>query len=89
MSMADEPAQEELLTTPQAAKYLGVTRQALTIAAERDKIGHKVHAIGRYPPYVYVFTRPELDAWKERQKNKGGRPKSHDLIPTPVIRVAA
>lgn len=86
--MAEEPEQEELLTTPQAAKYLGMTRQALTIAAERDKIGQKVYAIGRHPPYVYVFKRSELDAWKERQKNKGGRPKNHSLITTPVIRAA-
>lgn len=74
--MADEPAQEALLTTPQATKYFGLSRQTLTIAAECDKIGHKVHATGRYPPYVSVFTRSDLGAWKERQKHKGDRQKS-------------
>jgi hypothetical protein len=69
---------EELLTTPHAAAYLGVSRQALTIAAERDGIGRKVPAIGRHPAYVYMFTRAELDAWKARKKNRGGRPKTRD-----------
>jgi hypothetical protein len=66
---------DEEMTTPQAAAYVGMTRQALTIAAERGEIGAKRPAIGRKPAYVWIFTRAELDAWKARDKNKGGRPK--------------
>jgi hypothetical protein len=82
-----EPGAEDELTTPAAAAYLGMTRQALTIAAERGEIGRKRSVIGRTPPYVWVFTRRELDAWKARVKNRGGRPKSDALMATPAIRV--
>jgi hypothetical protein len=66
---------DDEMTTPQAAAFVGMTRQALTIAAERGEIGTRRTAIGRKPAYVWIFTRPELEAWKARDKNKGGRPK--------------
>ena len=66
---------DEEMTTPQAAAYVGMTRQALLIAAERGEIGAKRPAIGRKPAYVWIFTKSELDTWKARDKNKGGRPK--------------
>ncbi len=82
-----EAGDGEELTTPQAAAYVGMTRQALTIAAERGEIGRKLPVIGRKPPYVWVFTRRELDAWRVRDKRRGGRPKSSTLIVTPTLRV--
>ncbi len=80
--MAEE---EELLTTPQAAAYVGMTRQALTIAAERGEIGRKLPAVGRKPAYVWVFTKPELDTWRARERNKGGRPKPQSANMSPMI----
>jgi hypothetical protein len=80
---------EEQLSAAEAAKYLGMTRQALTAAAERGDVGRKVDVIGRNPPYVYRFTRSELDQWVTRSGRKSGRPKNYNLIPTPVIRAAA
>ncbi len=59
---------KELLTSTQAAEYLGVTRQAISAAAKADKIGTRYGA-------VYMFTRAELDAWK-MTRHGGGRPKS-------------
>lgn len=78
-------ADKEELSTQEAATYLGMTRQALTNAADRGEVGRKVEAIGRKPPYVYRFTRAELDVWAAREKNKGGRPKSATAIPSPVV----
>lgn len=81
-------AETRELSTKEAADYLGMTRQALTNAADRGEVGRKVEAIGRNPPYVYRFTKAELDVWAAREKNKGGRPKSADLILTPRIGAA-
>jgi hypothetical protein len=77
------------LSTAQAAAYLGLTRQALTAAAERGDVGERVEVIGRNPAYVYRFSKEELDTWAARSGRKPGRPKSDDLIPMPVIRAAA
>ncbi len=76
---------EEELTSSQAAEYVGMTRQALTIAAERGEIGRKVPVKGRKPPYLWLFRKAELDDWKAREKNKGGRPKDGSPIMMPLI----
>lgn len=78
-------SEEEDLTTPQAAAYVQMTRQALQVAAERGEIGRKYPVIGRKPGYLWLFTRPELDRWMARDKNKGGRPKSGSPIRMPLI----
>ncbi len=67
---------EEELTTAQAAAYVGMTRQALSIAAERGELGTKQPARGRQPAFVYTFTRTELDTWKARPSHRSGRPKN-------------
>ncbi len=59
----------ELLTTTQAAEYLGVTRQAI----------HKLtrQGVGTRYGSVWMFTRGELDAWRDKPRPYGGaRPKA-------------
>ncbi len=73
------PELEELMNGADAAEYLGVTRARLYAIARTGKIGRQV---GGY----WMFTKQELDQWKADRNPKGGRPKSVDLIPTPVIR---
>ncbi len=57
----------ELLTTSQAAEYLGVSRQhahALTRQGYGTRYGS-----------VWLFTREELDRWRAQpKKGPGGRP---------------
>ena len=76
---------EDELTTPQAAAYIGMTRQALTIAAERGEIGRKESVIGRRPPYIWIFKKSELDTWKAAQRTRLGRPKIEAATPSPVV----
>ena len=61
-------ATHDLLTSTQAAAYLGVTRQAVSMAAKAGKVGTRYGA-------VYMFTRDELDRWRA-ERHPGGRPKS-------------
>jgi excisionase family DNA binding protein len=57
----------ELLTTTQAAEYLGVTRQH-THALTKQGYGTRYGS-------VWMFTRAELDAWRAQpKKGPGGRP---------------
>lgn len=59
----------ELLTTTQAADYLGVTRQAI----------HKLTRQGLGTRYgtVWMFARVELDEWRNKPRLHGGaRPKA-------------
>ena len=58
---------QELLSTQQAADYLGVTRQAVHALAQRGEVGRQV---GR----AWVFTQAELDAWRDKPRPHGGRP---------------
>ena len=58
---------DELLSTQEAADYLGVTRQAVNALARRGGVGRQV---GR----AWVFTRAELDSWAGKPRPKGGRP---------------
>ncbi len=65
------PETPELLTTTQAAEYLGITRQH---AHSLTKQGYGT----RYGS-AWLFTRAELDAWRATpHKGPGGRPpKAH------------
>jgi len=58
---------DELWSTQQAADYLGVTRQAVHALARRGEVGRQV---GR----AWVFTRAELDHWRDKPRPLGGRP---------------
>ena len=58
---------QELLSTQQAAEYLGVTRQAVHALAQRGEVGRQV---GR----AWVFTKSELDTWRDKPRPLGGRP---------------
>ncbi|HSH83388.1 MAG TPA: helix-turn-helix domain-containing protein [Herpetosiphonaceae bacterium] len=57
----------ELWSTQQAADYLGVTRQAVHALARRGEVGRRV---GR----AWVFTKSEIDAWRDKPRPLGGRP---------------
>lgn len=82
--------EEKLYGASAAAEYLGISVARLneirtTRAAANQEFGVQI-AGGRW-----VYRQSELDAYKAQRKErpKGGRPKSTDLIPSPVIRVAA
>jgi hypothetical protein len=81
--MGDEQTNPKELTAADAARYLGVSRTRISELSQAGRFGRKI--AGRY----WIYTKDELDAYNEaRQHNKGGRPKSDDLIPMPVIRAA-
>lgn len=82
--MEDEQAKPKELTAAEAARYLGVSRTRISELSQAGRLGRQI--AGRY----WIYTEAELDVYKEERKhNKGGRPKSTDLIPSPVIRAAA
>ena len=72
----------ELLSTTEAAEYLGITRQSMHELATRNGLGQRV---GK----AWVFTKAELDAWLEKPRPKGGRPPKKELLgtPSPVVLV--
>ena len=60
---------QDLLTSTQAAEYLGVTRQAVHLLTKQG--------IGKRYGALWMFTRGELDAWLNKPRPHGGaRPKS-------------
>ncbi len=63
---------KDLLTSVQAAEYLGVTRQAVNLMT-RQGYGRR---LGR----DWFFTRAELDRWKATPRHPGGRPKNRRLV---------
>lgn len=80
--MAEAP---ELLTAPQAAEYLGVTRQAINLLTKRPYPG-----LGTRYGAVWMFTQTELDEWRKRPRTQGGRPpgsKIDSALMTPVVAV--
>lgn len=84
MADSDDPRLDEEITGGEAAKILGLSRQRV------NRLAHDQKLKGRYIANRYwVFTRRDVLAFKDQPKNPGGRPKSHALIPTPVIRMAA
>lgn len=71
---------DELMSTSQAADYLGITRQHMHSLTK--------HGLGRQYGKVWMFRKSELDAWETRpHKGPGGRPKSETVTPTPVVTV--
>ncbi len=60
---------EELLTSGEAATYLGITKQRVHELATRGKL--EARRAGRF----WLFRKAELDRWRESPKNKGGRPR--------------
>ncbi len=58
---------DELLSATEAAEYLGLTRQAIHLLTKRQGMGRR---IGN----AWVFTRRELDDWRDKPRPKGGRP---------------
>jgi len=60
---------EQLLTSADAARYVGVTSTRIRQLATAGRLGQQI--AGRY----YLFTQAELDAFKAQPKAKGGRGK--------------
>ena len=60
---------EDLLNAPQAAAYLGITKQRIYELANNGRIGRK---IGGY----WLFSRAELDDYNKQRAERpdGGRP---------------
>lgn len=58
-----------LITAGEAARIAGVKIQRIHELANAKRIGQKV--AGRF----WVFTRAEIEAYRDGPKNKGGRPK--------------
>jgi hypothetical protein len=69
---------DELLMGEAAAQHAGLSRQRLYQLAANGDIGRKVSG-------HWVFTRAELDAYKAREKSKGGRPKSATTMASPAF----
>jgi hypothetical protein len=66
---------EQYMKASAAARYLGVARQRIYELAETRRLGTKIAD-------YWVFTQAELDAYKrEREQNKGGRPKRNPALP--------
>ncbi len=76
---------QELLTTTEAAHYLGLARQTVASAAKKGEIGKPHPAPGTRDGWIYMFSREELDRWRAAPRHAGGRPKDGRLILTPVI----
>lgn len=70
--------QEELVTTGEAMRMLGISRQRVNELASAGRIGRKI--AGRY----WVFTREEIQAYMQQPKNKGGRPSGEAENRTPA-----
>ncbi len=72
----------DLLTVTQAAEYLGMTRQAVHLLTKQG--------LGKRYGSVWMFTRSELDEYRNRPRTHGGRPagsKTAAMIPAPVVMV--
>lgn len=75
----------DLLTATEAAAYLGVTRQAIHKLTKRPDPG-----LGERYGSVWMFTRIELDTWRDKPRTHGGRPPGSKIvaaIPSPVVAV--
>lgn len=83
--MGEDANFPELLTTAQAADYLGVTRQAINLLTKRPSPG-----LGKRYGSVWLFTKAELDAWRDKPRTHGGRPAGSKIgaaSMTPVVAV--
>ena len=59
---------EDLMTSGEAAEYLGVSVRRVNELAETGKIERR--RVGTF----WLYSRASLDAWKDAPKSKGGRP---------------
>lgn len=76
--MAEE--EDELMSTSQAAEYLGITRQHMHSLTKQG--------LGKQYGKLWMFRKRELDAWSARpHKGPGGRPKPETATMTPVVAV--
>lgn len=62
--------EQEYLSAADAARVLGITRQRVTALAHQGRLGRQVG-------FYYVFTREELEQYRQQPKSKGGRPKDN------------
>ena len=72
----NEIQEEELITAGQAAQIAGLSRQRINQLAESGRLGRQV--AGRY----WVFTRREVEEYRDTPRDKGGRPKSDEDLTT-------
>lgn len=72
--------EEEMLTSSQAAAYLGVTRQRV------DQLGSSGEIPRQRMGFFWVYRRVDLDRWNKEERRPGGRPKS-DVMEVEQIRV--
>ena len=70
---------DDLMTTTQAAEYLGLTRQAIIALTKRRGLGRRYGT-------VWLFTKSELDAWRDHPRTKGGRPAKSAVRSSPTGR---
>lgn len=61
-------AEEEYLNAVEAAAYLGLHRSRIYALAESGRLGKRLAG-------YWVFTRAELDAYKQTSLGQSGRPK--------------
>jgi excisionase family DNA binding protein len=62
--------ESEYMNAADAAQYLGVHRSRIYVLADSGRLGRKIAG-------HYVFTRDELDRYKQEEKSKGGRPRKN------------
>lgn len=68
--MSDSAAQRDELTGGETARLLGVSRQHVNRLAHAGKLPAR-HVAGRF----WIFRRADVEAYKAKDKSKGGRPK--------------
>ncbi len=69
MTTTETPEQDDI-TGGEAARLLGVTRQQVNRLAHEGKLPAR-HVAGHF----WVFKRGDVEAYKVKEKSKGGRPK--------------
>ncbi len=69
--------EDELMTSGEAAKHLGVSVRRVNELAETGKIERQ--RVGTF----WLYHKSSLDAWKQAPKSKGGRPKAS--AGTPIL----
>ena len=62
----------EVLTSSQAAKYLGLTRQRV------DQLGSSGEIPRERVGFFWTYKRADLDRWQKELRRPGGRPKSDE-----------
>lgn len=73
-------ADQDLIPMKEAAEIAGVTVAAISLAANKGVLGRQIAG-------HWVFTRAEVEKYRDGPKSKGGRPKSETAIPALVMAV--